>query len=403
MKVAHIAATVLALVFVFAGVEFFDWYVRSLEDRNVRALALEDFDQKNVGSSLQRVAFQHAGILVLYGSSEVELSGVFDKYATGFDVFRLGGGGSDDLVYLQELASVGDELRGKKVVISFAPGQFWYSDGITPQYYAGYFSRLHAYETAFSTDLSMDLKQAVARRMLQFPDTLSNDALLNFALEKLADGSPQSLALYYLVFPLGKFQTFVLNLQDDWEMWNFFQHEPNLNAPHRTTAVNWSTLIPQAEAKAVAVSSSNPFGFEDTYWKTDGASLTKLKATESDNSFRQYMTQTPEWGDLELLLRTLQEMGAHTLILSTPMPGTYYDYLGISSAGRQAYYARLEALCKEYGAQLEDFSDHDLDKYFVKDRWSHPSVLGGIYYQEALNQFYFEPWKNVTFSLLPPH
>src|SRR5207244_10813054 len=64
--------------------------------------------------------------------------------------------------------------------------------------------RSQASELVFSTQLSFGVKQAAARRMLAYPATVTNDPLLRFALERLADASLGSRILYYAGLPLGK-------------------------------------------------------------------------------------------------------------------------------------------------------------------------------------------------------
>ncbi len=390
MKALHLVAALLALVLVGLAVLGGHWYVRSLERQYIHALAPLKFNQKSMSSALEQEAFAQPDLLVLYGSSEVPQFGIFKKYPTGFNVFRLGGPGDDSLIYLQALAGVGSELKGKRVVISFTPGQFYFPEGLNPDYYAGNFSRLHAYDVAFSTDLSLGLKQAVAKRMLDFPKALATDNLLRFALERLADGSPISLALYYASMPLGKFQSLVLNLQDDWEMYNFIRQQKNLDpvAEHTATSLDWAGMESAGEREAQSQTTNNPFGFENSYWNENAKALIQAKGSETDGTFRKREETAKGWQDLSLLLRTLHELGAQTLILSTPEPGQYYEYMGVSTQGSLAYYQKLETLAKSYDATVVDFAGHNLDKYFLSDRWSHPSAEGVIYFEQALDDFY---------------
>src|SRR5439155_26912541 len=102
---------------------------------------------------------------------------LFAAYPTGFAIFPVGHRGSSYLTFLQSFAALGGELRGKKVAISSTPGVL-VEAMLSPQSYSGSFSRLDAGELAFSTELSLDLKRDVARRMLQYPDTLRNDPLV---------------------------------------------------------------------------------------------------------------------------------------------------------------------------------------------------------------------------------
>ena len=402
MKVVNLLTALAALVLVILMLVLGDAYLHVLTRPYVHALASVQFDQKEKGSALQREAFAQPDLLVLYGSSEVASTVIFQQYPTGFNVFRLGAGGTDCIVYLQELAGIGSDLRGKKVVISLAPGQFYFASGIRPEYYAGSFSRLHAYQVAFSTDLSSALKQGIARRMLAFPSTLSDDPLLQFSLEKLADGSPLAQVLYDIALPLGKVQLFVLGLQDDWQTFSFIEHTPGLNpGPERNTKpLDWSKLAAPAQEQSAKHATNNPFGFDNDYWKVNGSDLMALIGSESDAKFRTRMAQAQEWNDLDLLLDTLQELGAETMIISTPMPGNYYDALGISAQGRLAYYQQLEQAAKRYNTRVVDFAGQEYVKNIVSDRWSHPSPLGAVYYQQALDHFFHDELPALNASIL---
>jgi D-alanine transfer protein len=82
------------------------------------------------------------------------------------------------------------------------------------------------------------------------------------------------------------------------------------------------------------------------------------------------------------------ELGAQPLVISQPIPGIYYDYVGISGQARLQYYSRLRALGAQYGVPVVDFENHDTDSYFVTDPNSHLSRLGWVYYDQALDAFF---------------
>ena len=57
-------------------------------------------------------------------------------------------------------------------------------------------------------------------------------------------------------------------------------------------------------------------------------------------------------------------------MLSQPIPGEYYDYIGISQPARMEYYARLRAVTARYAVPVVDCADHDDDVYVY---WAHVS------------------------------
>ena len=89
---------------------------------------------------------------------------------------------------------------------------------VSDKYYAGDFSRLHANEMTFSPYISFDLKQRLASRMLDYPDTFADDPLLGFALQNLASRSALNFLLYDMSVPVGQLQALVIRLQDHWEV-----------------------------------------------------------------------------------------------------------------------------------------------------------------------------------------
>src|SRR5262249_61581457 len=101
----------------------------------------------------------------------------------------VGKAGTASLIILQKLGALGSELRGRKVAISLSASSF-----VRPpdgrQFYAGNFSLPAASGILFGNAIDFDLKAAIAKRMLQFPDTLAEDGLVELAAKCLASGGP---------------------------------------------------------------------------------------------------------------------------------------------------------------------------------------------------------------------
>src|SRR5258707_15410240 len=122
----HVLAAVLAAGLLGGGLVSASWYVRWLESRSIHTLAPMMFALKNQGTELQAEAFRQPDLLVVYGSSELELanryhaSSLFQHYPTGFTIFPVGRGATTSLVILQDLAAAGPELHGKEVENSVA-------------------------------------------------------------------------------------------------------------------------------------------------------------------------------------------------------------------------------------------------------------------------------------------
>jgi D-alanine transfer protein len=104
------------------------------------------------------------------------------------------------------LGALGSALHGRKVAISLSPSSFL-TPAAKPDFYAGNFSLPAASGTLFANALNLNLKAEIAKRMLQFPDTLGNDGLLRLAASCLASGRPSDRVILMAMWPLGKHKT----------------------------------------------------------------------------------------------------------------------------------------------------------------------------------------------------
>jgi len=395
MVVRHILAAAIAFGLLIGSLSTAAGYVRSLEAKRIHAIAPKLFDLKNQGTELQAAAFQQPDLLVIYGSSELEqpnpyhASNVFESYPTGFNIFPVGRGQTTSLVMLQDLAAVGSELRGKKVAISVSPSWFFLHDR-TPNFYAPNFSLLHLSALVFSTDLSYRTKQLAIRQLMQSPSLFATDPLVAFAANRLAEDGAVSQLAYLACLPLGKVHNAFLSLQDMWATLTYLRAQPVQDPPsQRPGDIDWPQLTQQALLEQQSASSSNDLGFDNSIWSTKYARLVAQRTGQfNDAWFIDNLDHTAEFTDLEILLRGLKELGAEPLLLSQPIPGKYYDAIGISASARSEYYARLRQVASLYDAPVVDFEDHDNDIYFVTDPNSHLSREGWAYYDRALDAFY---------------
>ena len=261
----HLAPALTAMIVSVVVLAVFGCYARSLEHRSIKALAANEriierggklLPIKNQGIALQQAALDTGCLLLIYGSSELNLQATYNRpfqatnlfrdYPTGFTIFPVGKAETTCLIILQELAAVGPALHGRKLPVSLSP--YWFFDRLTARAdaYAGNFSPLQAGELAFNTHTSLPLRQDAARRMLQYPATVANRPLLKFALESLADGSPLSLACYDAVLPLGIAQNAILRYLDHWRVVQYLWKHPEITSspvsPRSGEQLDWPML-----------------------------------------------------------------------------------------------------------------------------------------------------------------
>jgi len=346
-----------------------------LEEKTIHATAPRDFFIKNQGLALQRAAARAPNILLLYGSSELidpvpnRASDFFSSAPTGFQVCPVGKAGTTSLIILQKLAALGSELRGRKVVISLSPSSF-FTPAVNPDAYAANFSLPAASGILFSDALDLHLKTEIAKRMLQFPDTLGKSTLLQLAAAWLASGRPLDRIVLTAIWPLGKIQNTLLDLQDHFEALMYILAGGRGIRWHESQRFNSRPASTNKGREVLTTESLGAIG------------------SGRDAAFRARIAVASEWLDLELLFRTLSELGAQPLILSMPIDDTLHDTKGVSRSGRQVYYDRMSELAQRYHFPLIQFEDHDADPAFLIAHREHPTPEGWMYYNRALEDFF---------------
>ena len=348
-----------------------------LEERTIHSTAPRDFFIKNQGLAFERAAARTPDILLLYGSSELidpipnRASDFFSREPTGFEVCPVGKAGTTSLIILQKLGALGSVLHGRKIAISLSPSSFL-TPAVKPDFYAANFSLAAANGTLFGNALDLNLKTEIAKRMLQFPDTLGKDGLLRLAAGCLASGRPLDRVILMAMWPLGKLQNIILDLQDHFEALVYILSRGK-------PVPNW--LRPPSSHRVHLHKGTAGDGREAmTTESLDAIHLAK------DAAFRARVATASEWTDLDLLLRTLTELRARPLILSMPIDA--YVTPGVSRSAHEVYYDRMRELTRRYHFPLVEFEDHDDDPTFLIARREHPTPKGWMYYNRALDNFF---------------
>jgi D-alanine transfer protein len=378
---AGLVALGLAAIILFAAQRV----LIHLEHATIVSTAPEIFALKNQGLAFQRAAAHSPKVLPIYGSSELfrpetlERGDIFFRTApTGFQLSPVGSGGANPLIMLQKVGAIGSALRGKRLAFSLSPGWFCTAKpGI--QGYKGNFSPMAATEMVFGTALDFGLKRDIASRMLQFPETLEQRPFLEFALRRLASGQLLDRVVFCALWPAGKIQTALFELEDHWAALHHIRRQTKPPPQLQEETVDW----PQFIAKA---SKTNP---ADTGTIQQPSRLDrKITWGSRDVGFLSGVKTSPAWIDLDLLLRCLTTVHARPLILSMPLGGDFYDRAGVSRSARDKFYRKLPALVEQYHFPVVEFQEHDEDAAFLIRHQSHLTAKGWAYYDRALDDFF---------------
>ena len=381
--IAGVVALGLAAIILFAAHRV----LIHLEHATIASTAPESFALKNQGLAFQRAAVHSPNVLPIYGSSELfrpaapERGNIFFRTApTGFQLSPVGGGGANPLIMLQKVGALGSALRNKKLAFSLSPGWFCTAKPHT-QGYDGNFSLMAATEMVFGTALDFGLKRDIAARMLQFPETLEQRPLLEFALRRLASGQLLDRIIFCALWPVGKIQTALFELEDNWAALHHIRHQTKPSPPLQEEAVDW----PQFIAKASKARPADAAGIQEPA-RFDR----KISRGSRDVGFLTGVEKSPTWIDLDLLLRCLATVHARPLILSMPLGGHFYDHAGISRSARDEFYRKLPALVERYHFPAIEFQEHDEDAAFLIRGEPHLTAKGWAYYDRALDDFFHD-------------
>ncbi len=393
----HLTAALVAAVLWVAIVAGLGVVSRRQSLAHIERIAPLTLTRKTYGVELQRAAFEDSALLPVYGSSELVRESdyrapeFFARFPTGFAVFQVGSRATETLETLAELASVGEGLRNRRVVVILTPLMFTAMPMSRTGYIAN-FSRLQTGEAVFNPGLDARFKQQLARRLLAFPEVLERDAFLRVTLEGLAAGDWRRWFLNPALQLLGRLQNVALEAGDQANVLALLWTHPEYRTPVRRhpARLDWDALKRDAEAGYARSVPDHAFGFLPDRFSEQSGEYRNLKGVRSDEEFLRSLRTEPRWEDLDLLFRLLHTFGARTLVLSIPFPGAFMDYWGISASARQQYHERLRAVAASYAIECLTFEEREYEPSLLKDPFQHPTSKGWVVLDSVLNAFYHD-------------
>jgi D-alanine transfer protein len=409
-------AALLATVIVITAARATQIYAQTLASQYLRSVAPDDLLFKQLTLTFQRAALADSKILPVYGSSELYWAGdphrapqFFQSSPTGFSVFAVGHAGTGDLFFMQTFAALGSELHGKLLAVEDSSDWFYNPDAIPAGQYAGNFSPEIANMFVFDAPVSLDVREAGARRMLDYPDTLKDDDLLRSAIESLADATFPHLLEYELLVPAGRLSSWILQVQDAAQTIAFIGSRHTESAPPvQPRSVNWIKELQTASQLAASQSTNNPFGIEDGGFAVlkgnvplsqiySAMVLSCFGKSNRDGAVYEFpaewdatMRSSKAWTDLKLEAQVLRELGARPFIYSLPLAGVYDNYTPVSRSVRQSLYDRYRVVTSANGIAALDLSGYDEDPYFLRDPIDHLSPRGWILVNRALDIYWHQ-------------
>ncbi len=399
----HAACAALALAVLSLGA--IHGYVRALLPAHLADFASRTSPIKLSGNVLQDLAFSTPHLMPVYGSSELDRTAnnrpdaFFRERPTGFSVFPIGRGGTTCLMLLQKVAAAGSVVRGRKTAIFLSPS--WFSkEEVGENAVDGNLTPAQVNAWIFSGAISAALKQKIALRLQDYPESLAKEPLLTSALGCLANPTRGRRFIFETLTPFGWMQNLLYQQVEYCSIWREIIRYPTTERlrkdagalPLPTAGPDWNRLAMEAEqqdrARDTGVAFSAAASPNDRDYKRMMKSM-RHPQRHRDAEFTAKMLNSKEWDDLKLLMQGLKELGARAVFVDQPFNGVYRDLGGTTPAGRRPYYEKLAKVVSGGGFQLQDYPEHEEDRFFFNDT-GHPSAKAWIFYDHGLDDFYHD-------------
>lgn len=381
----HLSAGVSALGFAACCLLALVGGMRAAEARYLARILPLNTAVKEQGVALQRAAFRRPDVLTLYGTSELirHIRGrpsVFFQHApTGFVVDPIGEPGAISLITAERLAAMGPEVRGRKIAVLISPTLFYAPAGREGGYDHN-FSPLVAQECLANPALSLGLRRDFASAMQAFPETVRGHLALEDEIRQLSAAGSGWGAGEFVRIPIDWAVRALWRVEDHVRVARYlWDNRTQLGRPYRRRRhIEWASDLAAYERRS-------PDFFRPEQRKT-------IKPAQVEwmvgGGMQNALEHNPEWNDLALLLRTLNELGAEPLIICIPMNAIYFDEIRLPQAPREYFYGRLHGVCEKMHTPLLDFREHEYDPKFFQDAHDHFSPKGWLLINETLDRFY---------------
>ena len=324
---------------------------------------------------------------LLFGSSELTVANKKEFHPAqmfnydDFHLMQVGGGFFQNVIQASTLASLEPIMTQKKVAIIESLN--WFDQkGMRQDAFESRISKEHVYYTLMNPKLSKETKLKFINRVLEL--SAKNESLTStFERYKrvLVEGEGSQMDQFMIQMDGAKFSLNVVQA--------FYDEHSIVESPSKGSTMpdyNWDEVLAKNEEQAKKDTQSNEYHFDDWYYKKQIAN--KLESLKDSNATFKY-TESPEYEDFKLFLQIAKELGVEVLVITFPVNGPWYDYIGIDASQRNAFSTKINEIVKEAGVKQVDLTSHDYDPYYIWDA-THPGWKGWPLVEKELVKFFKE-------------
>ncbi|MEP7382162.1 MAG: D-alanyl-lipoteichoic acid biosynthesis protein DltD [Gemmatimonadota bacterium] len=391
----HLAAAVCALVLLALVVAFTAWRSGRVLATHGAHASLAPWRGRIRGLATHRAALADPTRIPVFGSSELSHDvdfrpdRLFGNAPSGFTVYPMGEPGVLLMHHVLEAAAIGEQLRGRRVLVFVPPNEFsMRRKSERQQFFAGNFSRVQAATMLAQGALPDSLQRDILARLAVYHAALAMDPLIAAEAQLALRGRSRAttLATAALQLPM-RLEAAWLTIADRVTGARAVRAHPrrDRDAVRLRAPIAWDSLEQVARAEYLPGASSNRYGLPDAYWERLRGASTDGGLRHVGERFDRQHEDAAAWGELELLVRTLAADGARPLLVCLPLPGLYMDDTGGNAAGRADFYAQLRAFAARAGIPMIDFASLDARPGLLVDLQTHLSPVGWLAVDEAID------------------
>ena len=311
-------------------------------------------DERNNSKGGMEAIMTDNSILVL-GSSELSASddigypqSLFKYGKTNFNVVLAGRGYMQSLLQGIKAGAYGPIVGNRKVVLIISPQWFTPSQASGKRFDSVFFKSLFQ-RFLYNRKISKATKEKVSCRAMELSsEEGGNKSYIENALINAEGGSPVKRANQILANKL-------LDIRSDYDLYVQLSSNKGKDEPKSQKIdgkdIDYRELLNRAQKQGEKECTNNDFGIYDRYYNEYIApDIRKYKGSSAGEDF----DHTREYDDLRLFLQVCKESGLKVLLVSMPVNGRWYDYVGFSKGARTSYYRKIREIAGEYNVSLAD-------------------------------------------------
>lgn len=326
-------------------------------------------------------------VFAVFGSSELkhcQRSGFHaDSIYKNSDIkpVFIGKGGFQSLGHAIILGSIGQVLKGKKVVISVSP-QWFKSYGFRKDAFGSMYSETNMIAFLKNKEISDETKDYVIKRIKELTDenpTMWKNIRQDIKWYRDNNGNVIDTVRKNVHSALANYKAdtklYIASLVKG------YSNDTNEGGKDRIT--HWNKLYKKAVKRGEKKSGHNRFGMSDRIYNKNYKEKVKKKAFKD----LQYTSDSMEFDDLKCFIDICRQENIDVMMVMQPLNAKWADYTNFPKAKRDELYGAVRNFAKNNNVKLADLTSMEYDDYMFEDD-SHLALKGLVYFNEQIYNFY---------------